>query len=226
MRPGARPSFDGRPELRPVGGGDAEADRGAGGTEGVARGEDHRDLGGLALLTDLIFEGIGQVALHPPSLARLPTFSDAREAGDRPQAQGRGEELVAPDGVCPTCAAGVDVRERSGRCSIPSQVRPTCVCWRNQRAGGRAFCASFTESYPSFHPAAVTGRSPTAPFARARSGGHAVQVRPCAPSRIVQHSLFAPARARAVRRRVLDGLSRGDREPRRRGRSQHPRHIR
>jgi hypothetical protein len=85
MRPGARPSFDGRPELCPVGCEDAEADRGAGGTEGLTRGEDHRDLGGLALLTELIFEGIGQVALHPPSRARLPTFSNAREAGDRPK---------------------------------------------------------------------------------------------------------------------------------------------
>jgi hypothetical protein len=189
MRPGARPSFDGRPELRPVGCGDAEADRGAGGTEGLARGEDHRDLGGLALLTDLIFEGIGQVALHPPSLARLPTFSDAREAGDRPQAQGRGEELVAPDGVCPTCAAGVDVRERSGRCSIPSQVRPTCVCWRKQRVGGRAFCASFTESYPSFHPGSGHRPFPDGTF-RARALGRA-----CCSSKAVRSKPNRPAQS-------------------------------
>jgi hypothetical protein len=197
MRPGARPSFDGRPELRPVGCGDAEADRGAGGTEGLARGEDHRDLGGLALLTDLIFEGIGQIALHPPSLARLPTFSDAREAGDRHKAQGRGEELVAPDGVCPTCAAGVDVRERSGRCSIPSQVRPTCVCWRKQRVGGRAFARASPSLTRASTPAAVTDR-PRPYLSRARSGGHAVQVRPCAPSRIVQHSLFRPSESAAL----------------------------
>jgi hypothetical protein len=65
MRPGARPGFDGRPELRPVGGGDAKPDRGAGGAEGFAGGEDHRDRGVLALLTELIFEGVGHMALHP-----------------------------------------------------------------------------------------------------------------------------------------------------------------
>jgi hypothetical protein len=65
MRPGARPGFDSRPELRAVGCGDAEPDRGAGGAEGLARREDHRDLGGLALFTELILEGIGHVALHP-----------------------------------------------------------------------------------------------------------------------------------------------------------------
>jgi len=64
MRPCARPGFDGRPELCPVGGGDAEPDRGAGGAEGLARGEDHRDPGVLALLTELIFEGFGHIVLH------------------------------------------------------------------------------------------------------------------------------------------------------------------
>jgi hypothetical protein len=64
MRPCARPGFDGRPELLPVGGGDAEPDRGAGGAEGLARGEDHRDHGVLALLTELIFEGFGRIADH------------------------------------------------------------------------------------------------------------------------------------------------------------------
>ena len=64
MRPCARPGFDGRPELRPVGGGDAEPDRRAGGAEGLARGEDHRDHGVLALLTELIFEGFGHIAHH------------------------------------------------------------------------------------------------------------------------------------------------------------------
>jgi hypothetical protein len=64
MRPCARPGFDRRPELRPVGGGDAEPDRRAGGAEGLARGEDHRDHRVLALLTELIFEGVGHMALH------------------------------------------------------------------------------------------------------------------------------------------------------------------
>ena len=64
MRPCARPRFDGRPELCPVGGGDAEPDRGAGGAEGLPRREDHRDHGVLALLTELIFEGFGRIADH------------------------------------------------------------------------------------------------------------------------------------------------------------------
>lgn len=64
MRPCAGPGFDGRPDLRPVGGGDAEPDRGARGAEGLARGEDHRDHGVLALLTELIFEGFAHIALH------------------------------------------------------------------------------------------------------------------------------------------------------------------
>jgi hypothetical protein len=64
MRPCARPGFDGRPDLRPVGGGDAEPDRGAGGAEGLARGEDHRNHGVLTLLTELILEGFGHIAHH------------------------------------------------------------------------------------------------------------------------------------------------------------------
>ena len=64
MRPCARPGFDRRPELRTVGGGDAEPDRCAAGAEGLARGEDHRDHRVLALLTELIFEGVGHMALH------------------------------------------------------------------------------------------------------------------------------------------------------------------
>ena len=73
MRPCARPGFDGRPELRPVGGGDAEPDRGAGGAEGLARGEDHRDHGVLALLTELIFERFGHIGHHTSSVR--PTSS-------------------------------------------------------------------------------------------------------------------------------------------------------
>jgi hypothetical protein len=76
MRPCARPGFDGRAELRPVGGGDAEPDRGAGGAEGLARREDHRDHGVLALLTELIFEGFGHIA-HRTSSVR-PTSSAPR----------------------------------------------------------------------------------------------------------------------------------------------------
>ena len=76
MRPCARPGFDGRPELRPVSGGDAEPDRGAGGAEGLARGEDHRDHGVLALLTELIFEGFGHIAHHTSSVR--PTSSAPR----------------------------------------------------------------------------------------------------------------------------------------------------
>ena len=82
MRPCARPGFDRRPELRPVGGGDAEPDRRAGGAEGLARGEDHRDHGVLALLTELIFEGLRHVALHTsectPLLPVLPRFGWCR----------------------------------------------------------------------------------------------------------------------------------------------------
>ena len=73
MRPCARPGFDGRPELRPVGGGDAESDRGAGGAEGLARGEDDGDHGVLALLTEVIFEWFGHIAHHTSSVR--PTSS-------------------------------------------------------------------------------------------------------------------------------------------------------
>jgi hypothetical protein len=82
MRPCARPGFDRRPELRPVGRGDAEPDRRAGGAEGWTRGEDHRDHGGLALLTELIFEGVGHMALHTSEctllLPVLPRFGWCR----------------------------------------------------------------------------------------------------------------------------------------------------
>jgi len=85
MRPCARPGFDGRPERRPVGGGDAKPDRGAGGAEGLARGEDHRDHGVLALLTELIFEGFGHIAHHTSSV--------------RPSSSGFSPEAAAEPGV-------------------------------------------------------------------------------------------------------------------------------
>ena len=60
----------------------AEPDRRAGGAEGLARGEDHRDHGVLALLTELIFEGLRHVALHTsectPLLPVLPRFGWCR----------------------------------------------------------------------------------------------------------------------------------------------------
>lgn len=85
MRPCARPGFDGRPELRPVGGGDAEPDRGAGGAEGLARGKDHRDHGVLALLTELILEGFGHIAHH--TFECTPTSSAPKLRVVLPQAQ-------------------------------------------------------------------------------------------------------------------------------------------
>jgi len=104
MRPRARPGFDGRPELRPVGGGDAEPDRGAGGAEGLPRGEDHRDHGVLALLTELIFEGFGHIARHTSEctsyfqcsqLRVVPTQAQAEEPWPAPRDRGAGHSARA-----------------------------------------------------------------------------------------------------------------------------------
>jgi hypothetical protein len=123
MRSCARPGFDGRPELRPVGGGDAEPDRGAGGAERLARGEDHRNHGVLALLTELILEGFGHIAHHT---FECTSYFQCSQASGR-AAPGSGGGLVGrslpgpwrSQGWCllpPWCARGrqVPVRFRLG----------------------------------------------------------------------------------------------------------------
>ena len=123
MRPCARPGFDGRPELRPVGGGDAEPDRGAGGAEGLARGEDHRDCGVLALLTELILEGVGHKALHTSEctpyfqgsqLRVMPPRLRRRSLGP---VRGTGEQAIP---LAPGCAAIVTP---DGQGAV---LRPSC----------------------------------------------------------------------------------------------------
>jgi len=116
MRPCARPGFDGRPDLRPVGGGDAEPDRGAGGAEGLARGEDHRDHGVLTLLTELIFEGFGHIALHTFECTSYFQCSQLRVVP--PQAQAEEPRRAIPPGpgvLMGSCLLSAVVGAR-GRC--------------------------------------------------------------------------------------------------------------
>jgi hypothetical protein len=130
MRPCARPAFDGRPELRPVGGGDAEPDRGAGGAERLARGEDHRNHGVLALLTELIFEGFGHIAHHTSECTSYFQCSQA-SGGAAPGSGGGlvGRSLPGPwrlMGWCllpPWCARGAGERARGGQPQATSRRR-------------------------------------------------------------------------------------------------------
>jgi hypothetical protein len=141
MRPCARPGFDGRPELRPVGGGDAEPDRGAGGAEGLARGEDHRDHGVLALLTELIFKGFGHIADHTSECTSYFYCSQASGGADPGPGGGASQATLPGPGVLmgpclPSAAVGPagpvlrGSRFRPvGFSSIPWRANPGRVIW-------------------------------------------------------------------------------------------------
>ena len=152
MGPCTRPGFDGRPELRPVGGGDAESDRGAGGAESLARGEDDRDHGALALLTELIFEGLGHIADHTsectsyfyssPSLGCAAPGLRRRSLVGRPlPGPGRFHEPVSP----------FRRGGRAGPVLRPEGERPRATSHRRERA---ARCQSASDSASSEDSAA------------------------------------------------------------------------